>query len=381
VKHTAKKNRDMPIYMDRHDVSETVTAENVAQIHQQDLKIQDNYSCRALTYWFDEKRKTAFCLIEAPNEQALKEMHYNAHGNVPHIITEVDVDLVESFLGRIEDPQNPQNTDLNIINDPAFRIIMVAKLKVSSLKLNELIRLNKSLATYNKKIPEVFEEFDGSIVKHYRDGFLVSFKSVTDAVQCAIENQAIFKKLTCQQNPCHLKLKIGLCAGSPITENKELFAETVQSAERLTDTSKADIVVSSEVKDLYINENSNQFVKNKQVEAISPSDEHFIKQLIDFAEKESGNTQLKVKDFNLQLGFSKSQLYRKMITLMGISPNNFLLLYRLNKALGLFNKKSGNISEIAYETGFNSPSYFSKCFKKRFGILPSDYLETSDKPF
>jgi len=47
----------MPIFMDRHDVSETVTAENIAQLHQEDLKIQDQFGCRGLTYWFDEKEK------------------------------------------------------------------------------------------------------------------------------------------------------------------------------------------------------------------------------------------------------------------------------------------------------------------------------------
>lgn len=47
----------MPIFMDRHDVSEAVTAEIVAQIHQEDLKIQDKYDCRGLTYWFDDARK------------------------------------------------------------------------------------------------------------------------------------------------------------------------------------------------------------------------------------------------------------------------------------------------------------------------------------
>ena len=65
----------MPIYMDRHDISETVTAENVAKLHQQDLKIQHKFNCRALTYWFDEGRKTAFCLIEAPQKQAIEAMH------------------------------------------------------------------------------------------------------------------------------------------------------------------------------------------------------------------------------------------------------------------------------------------------------------------
>jgi hypothetical protein len=66
--------------MDRHDVSEAVTAEKVAQIHQEDLKIQKKYSCRGLTYWFDDVRKTAFCLIEAPDKNAIISMHEDAHG-------------------------------------------------------------------------------------------------------------------------------------------------------------------------------------------------------------------------------------------------------------------------------------------------------------
>ncbi len=65
----------MPIYMDRHNVSETVTAENVALLHLQDLKIQHKFGCRGLTYWFDESRKTAFCLIDAPDKQTIMEMH------------------------------------------------------------------------------------------------------------------------------------------------------------------------------------------------------------------------------------------------------------------------------------------------------------------
>ncbi len=76
----------MPIYMDRHDVSSEVTAQNVAQLHQEDLKIQDQFCCNALTYWFDDKRKMAFCLIEAPNEQTVADMHRAAHGEVPNNI-------------------------------------------------------------------------------------------------------------------------------------------------------------------------------------------------------------------------------------------------------------------------------------------------------
>ncbi|MGH9962570.1 MAG: nickel-binding protein [Pyrinomonadaceae bacterium] len=64
----------MPLFMDRHDIRDA-TAEAVAAAHQQDLRVQANHKCKALTYWFDEQRGTAFCLIEAPNEGAVRVMH------------------------------------------------------------------------------------------------------------------------------------------------------------------------------------------------------------------------------------------------------------------------------------------------------------------
>jgi AraC-like DNA-binding protein len=63
-----------------------------------------------------------------------------------------------------------------------------------------------------------------------------------------------------------------------------------------------------------------------------------------------------------------------MMLLTGKSPNTFIKDYRLNEAVKLLNKNAGNISEIAFETGFSSPSYFSKCFQKKYGHFPSGYL-------
>jgi AraC-like DNA-binding protein len=60
--------------------------------------------------------------------------------------------------------------------------------------------------------------------------------------------------------------------------------------------------------------------------------------------------------------------------LTGKSPNTFIKDYRLNEAVKLLNKNAGNISEIAFETGFSSPSYFSKCFQKKYGHFPTGYL-------
>jgi AraC-like DNA-binding protein len=365
----------MPIYMDRHDVSENVTAEAVAKLHQEDLKIQHKFNCRGLTYWFDENRKTAFCLVEAPDEQSLIDMHDHAHGEVPHRIIEVDATIVESFLGRIEDPDKSQKTSLNIINDPAFRTIMVTGLNPVSLKTNTDSSLKDSLQKYNQFIIETIKRFSGRIVKQNNDYFMVSFESVSQAINCAMEVQRKFKIWVTELEHKNINLKIGLSAGIPVTEKDAIFEDTIKLAERMYYISKAKIIVSADVKDLYKSENLNVFIDGKLLQSLTSADEKFLNMLMDYTEKTWKNTNLQVDDIGKHKGYSKSQLYRKMISLTGKSPNTFIKEYRLNRALKLFNSKKGNVSEIAFETGFNSPSYFTKCFQKKFGLKPSDYLQ------
>ncbi len=369
----------MPIYMDRHDVSETVTAENVAQLHQEDLKIQEKFGCRGLTYWFDEKRKTAFCLIEAPDAKAIQKMHNEAHGQVPHRVIEVDASIVESFLGRIEDPEKAQNTVLNIINDPAFRTIMVIALKRSSLLQNDAAQFKLSLHNYSNAVLNLVNVYDGQPVKLSEAHFLVSFKSVSNAVHAALDIQSLLKEFVNDINNDKIRLKIGLSAGVPVTEKKLIFEDTVKLAERMCTIIKGKIIVSSEVKELYNSENSDALCEGENIFSLTQTDEKFLTLLMDYTESAWSNTNLKVDDFSKPMGCGKSQLYRKMILLTGKSPNTFIKHYRLNEAITLLNKNICNVSEIAYLTGFSSPSYFSKCFQKRYGHLPSNYLPAKSR--
>ena len=70
---------------------------------------------------------------------------------------------------------------------------------------------------------------------------------------------------------------------------------------------------------------------------------------------------------------SRATLYRKVKQISELTPNEFIRLVRLKKAAELLRAKDYRISEIAYLVGFNSPSYFSKCFQKQFGVLPKDF--------
>ncbi|MEB2784214.1 nickel-binding protein [Algoriphagus persicinus] len=364
----------MPIYMDRHDVSEAVTAEIVAQIHQEDLKIQHKYGCRGLTYWFDDVRKTAFCLIEAPDKDAIIDMHKKAHGEVPHQVIEVDTTIVESFLGRIEDPEKSQNTDLNIINDPAFRTIMVVNIEHHSFpNHNPFSSITKVQQVYFQMIA-ILKSFEGTIVKQSGEGFLLSFRTVTNAVLCALKIQEKFNSFRIKNHLNFAELNIGLHAGVPVTEKKSIFEDTIKSAERMSYISLAEIVVSTEVKQLYESENLSTVLNQNLVHMLSSGEIKFINSFMEFTENEWQNTGLKVDDFEKHIGISKSKLYREITRLTGKSPNVFLLHYRLRKSLNPLQRHQGNVADVAYSSGFNSPSYYAKCFRKKYGIMPSELV-------
>ena len=125
----------MPVYMDRHYV-EGATRNALADAHERDLALQDKYHVKFLTYWFDEIRCTAFCLIDAPDRETIERAHKEAHGSVPNEVLEVDPNVVEVFLGRIKDPA-PVETSAGkaeeIPIDPGFRAIMFTDLKDSTM--------------------------------------------------------------------------------------------------------------------------------------------------------------------------------------------------------------------------------------------------------
>jgi AraC-like DNA-binding protein len=363
----------MPIYMDRHDIFDDVTAAQVAELHQQDLKVQDQFCCRGMTYWFDPQRSTAFCLIEAPDIAAVTAMHNHAHGQVPNRIIEVSPALVEAFLGRIEDPEKTGADALNVIDEPAFRIFMLVALKLPSTVQRISERAGHQLEQFNQTVRNIFLTSGGKLVRQHDHHLIISFTSVANAVKSAFEIQSQFEKSKTQLGD-GASLKIGLSAGEPVTDKPALFEDAIRLVERMCRIVKGEIILSSEVKELYDSEKPSGLPNEKKANCLTHLDQQFLTSLMDFTESAWKNADFKVDDFKKPIGYSKSQFYRKMIFLTGKSPNSFLKEYRLNEALSLLNKHSRNVSEVAYETGFNSPSYFSKCFQQQYGRLPSDYL-------
>lgn len=110
-------------------------------------------------------------------------------------------------------------------------------------------------------------------------------------------------------------------------------------------------------------------------ENLSDMDKDFVSRFKALVEEKMGDAELNVEDLGKDMGLSRVQLYRKLKSLTNYAPNELLRQARLKKAASLLASSEMTIAEIAYEVGFSSPSYFTKCYKEQFGESPTDFLK------
>ena len=137
---------------------------------------------------------------------------------------------------------------------------------------------------------------------------------------------------------------------------KTLFGQQEQSEQKITDS---------------IDEEANALSNMEQREST------FIKKLNEIIAEKMGDSDLSVEDIGSDIGLSRVQLYRKVKALTGLSPVELLRKQRLQRAKLLLETTDRTISEVAYEVGFTAPSYFTKCFKDEYGILPGEVRKST----
>ena len=112
---------------------------------------------------------------------------------------------------------------------------------------------------------------------------------------------------------------------------------------------------------------------------ITSLDEKLIGDAIKYVEANIARSDLSVEELSHELGMSRAHLYKKLLQITGKTPIEFIRVIRLKRAAQLLRESQQNVSEIAYQLGFNNPKYFSKYFKDEFGVLPSVYQEREGK--
>jgi AraC-like DNA-binding protein len=363
----------MPIFMDVHIVP-GVKAKDVAEAHRLDLLHQDEHGCICMTYWIDETRENIFCLIEAPDKYAVEEMHRKAHGLIPNKIIEVNSNLVEAFLGRIYDPSDAQisNEGLKVFADSSFRVLLVTKMTDPVLLKHQFgdEKAGELLSAHTSIIRKNVLQHGGREVEHEGGGFVVSFSSASKAVACALSIRKEMPDPISEQ----IDLKLAVNAGEPVERSEHLFGETIQFALNMCRIAKeGKIAIASSVKELIVDDLFQK--ERKYFLNLLPQDEHLLKLLLGKLEENWQDANFDLSDYCNATAMSGSQLYRKTIALTGLPPNSLLKDFRLHKAKDLMRKRYYNIAQITFDSGFTSASYFTKCFKKKYGLLPMTYLE------
>ena len=112
---------------------------------------------------------------------------------------------------------------------------------------------------------------------------------------------------------------------------------------------------------------------------ITSMDEKLIENAIKYVETHIARPDLSVEELSHELGMSRVHLYKKLLQITGKTPIEFIRIIRLKRAAQLLRESQQNVSEVAYQVGFNNPKYFSKYFKDEFGVLPSVYQEKEGK--
>jgi signal transduction histidine kinase/ligand-binding sensor domain-containing protein/DNA-binding response OmpR family regulator len=144
-------------------------------------------------------------------------------------------------------------------------------------------------------------------------------------------------------------------------------------------------VLNAKIKSLLDLNNTLKSTYTKQIKVLTPqtaiesTDEKLLQEIVNYLEDNLTNSELSVVDLSKQIGMSRSSLYTKMLQLTGQTPLDYIRSFRLERAAQLMQKSNMTISEIAYHVGFTTPNYFTKSFKNRFNMLPSEYISKMRK--
>ena len=258
-------------------------------------------------------------------------------------------------------------------------LLLVGLLVAVYLSLRAKNRLNRELSMQKKKL----EEQKTQLIQQKE--LLEVQKSQLEQLSHELE-EATHAKLVFFTNISHdFRTPLTLIA-DPIEQllaNRTLDGQRIQGYDGGADSyiSKPfnSQLLLSRVRNLIANRRQlRQFFGDNQTiekEAISDLDKGFVSRFKSLVEERMKDAELNVEDLGRNMGMSRVQLYRKLKSLTNYSPNELLRQMRLKKAASLLASSDMTVAEIAYEVGFSSPSYFTKCYKEQFGESPTEFLK------
>ncbi len=351
----------MPLYMDIHTVeSDTFSVEDVVKAHMADLAVEKRFNVTQHKYWVNVEKKTIFCLMEGPDKESCNTVHKESHGLTACNIIEVSDDEYNLFLGIGDKNEVDLAHTLSGEIDEGYRTILLINHFDFTGIYDHLI----------KKELDLIEENKGTVILQPNEDIMVSFVSATYAMQCARTLAKLLRK-----SHDHFEFRIGLVTGSPVDKaGTMLFEETKKILNQLCLVGlNGFIYLDESTKLISFKEGSTYDTNAEEFKILTTADFSFLNSIIQKVIENLSDANFNSEKLNSALGLSKSRSYRKIKALTGIATNELIQEIKLRYALGALKNSDETVSEIGYSHGFNSPTYFSRVFRKRFGLSPTSY--------
>lgn len=363
----------MPFFLvTYHKLEKTATAKGRWDSLPESLLRKHHCYCPAA--WPDQKKATEFYLIRAIGMEKVLLLMQEAMLRLPDKIQPVNNSLAQAFKAGVLAGRKGVRYSVghHYLAKPGLRAFLVVKVSRGRL-LCQFFGADvaaRIMRAYQESLRRAFQEFDAVITEKVIEGCTASFSSCNQAFNCALNIQNRLK-----EHADLLNLRIGIHAGRQVEGEEVPYREIIDFAAFLCEIGNPrQIQISPAVTDEYMVDCNLRIPFNGlRLRCFDHSQGAFLQSLRKVIGHNLQTPGLNNRLLGSLLSMSKSQLYRKTKQITGMSPNELLQEYRLNKSLEILEKSSKNISQTTLEIGFSSISYFSKCFKKRFEFTPSDY--------
>lgn len=255
--------------------------------------------------------------------------------------------------------------------------------------------------TSNKSPKELINklvlQYRGKVAEHDGDSFIAIFEGPSKAAHCSIDLAGALKSYNAQLTAgIHIKegavdqahiisgrtrdfMLSVLKSGQP---NQILVTQAVKfllSGAGLSLVQYKTVVAPGQGESIILYMVTDHLEDEEQYEELQqrpfPQNDSFLENVLQIIDQHIGNEFFGVDMLCREIGMSERQVQRKLKAITNKSPNQLISSVRLYRAKELLLTNNENISEIAYKTGFSNPSYFTKCFKREFGLGPSELIQ------
>ena len=319
-----------------------------------------------------------------------KEFDGNDHlfwaGNTEEVLDEMITFMSSLSETEIHKPIETLSTVLNL------RLID-KRMYLMSLEVD---KRKKIFEAFQQMVFQAVSQFKGRIEPCTRVGYFACFDGAIKAVECA----ALIKE---RVKTLNLQTRMGLHTG-PVYINSDglLDGQAVAVVHNIQENAETnDILMTKAVQALLLGSGI-EYVKEKNISIppiktpyeiynisesdlqanyigtnstlTSPASHSLLEQVLSIINHNLSNEYFSIEDLCHEIGISERSLQRKLKASTNRSPNQMIRSYRLHRAKDILINEDCNVSEVAERTGFSSPSYFSKCFRKEFGCLPTEMV-------